>query len=71
MSAPTELYCLVCKTRRPVTDVRKVDSPFTSKTGKTMTRCLWKGTCGECHRTVNQFAKRPEVNQPTELNEPQ
>ena len=65
MSTPTELYCLVCKTRRPVIDVKIVESPFKSKTGREMTRSLWKATCGECHRQVNQFAKRPSATTPT------
>jgi len=58
METPSELYCIVCKTKRPVKDVKRIEKEFPSKSGKTMSRSLWKASCEGCHREINQFAKK-------------
>jgi len=76
MSTPTDMYCLVCKTHRPVNQAKLIECPFTSKSGKTMTRYCWNATCSQCHKQINQFAKKeggikpPTGVAPVPVNEP-
>lgn len=63
MSAPTELYCLACRKRQPVSGCQKQEIKFVSKkTQKNMSRTAWVGKCegkrsngSDCGKSVRCF----------------
>ena len=57
MSAPSEIHCLTCKKRVPVSGISLQDTKFASKKKKIeMNRKTWVGKCSVCQRNVRQFA---------------
>lgn len=55
---PSEMFCLHCRKKQAVSDVRLIDTSFISKKNKNqMSRKTWIGKCSGCVKDTRQFAK--------------